>query len=144
MRKQLEELQCSFDWDRVSKSVYCKQPYITRLGRVTNSRRMRWPDTCHFLALFITNYLNATHKGLKYLPIIEHIFYCITHFSCQILSFIHAFVLHTNRLNINADNIPELGGFLFRDFRSKYHNLDIKTYVVETRHRLFMKFLKMF
>ena len=35
MRKQLEELQCSFDWDRVSKSVYRKRPYITRLGALS-------------------------------------------------------------------------------------------------------------
>jgi hypothetical protein len=33
--------------------------------------------------------LNVTHKGRKYLTIIEHVFHCITHFSCQILSFIH-------------------------------------------------------
>ena len=48
-------------------------------------------------------------------------------FSCHNLSSIHAFVLHTNGLNIEADNIPELGGFLFRDFWSKYHNLYIKS-----------------
>jgi hypothetical protein len=26
-------------------------------------------------------------------------------------------------LKVDADNIPELGGFLSRDFGSKYHNL---------------------
>jgi hypothetical protein len=40
----------------------------------------------------------------------------ITHFSSQILVFIHAFVLHTNGLKVDVDYIPELGGFLSRDF----------------------------
>ena len=71
--------------------------------------------------------LNFTHKRRKYLTIIEHIFYFIIPFSCHNLSSIHAFVLHTNGLNVDADNIPELGGFIFRDFGSKYHNLYIKT-----------------
>ena len=53
--------------------------------------------------------------------ITEHVFHCITYFSCQILSFIHTFVLHTNGLKVDADYIPEL------DFGSKYHNLYIKT-----------------
>jgi hypothetical protein len=48
-------------------------------------------------------------------------------FSCHNLSSIHAFVLHTKELKVDADNIPELGGFLFRDFGGKYHNLYIKT-----------------
>ena len=52
------------------------------------------------------------------LPIIEHVFHCITHFSCQILSSIHAFVLHTNELKVDADYIPELC-FFSRDFGSK-------------------------
>jgi hypothetical protein len=30
-------------------------------------------------------------------------------------------------LKVDADNIPELGGFLSRDFGSKYYNLFIKT-----------------
>ena len=30
-------------------------------------------------------------------------------------------------LKVDADNIPEVGGFLSRDFGSKYHNLYIKT-----------------
>ena len=30
-------------------------------------------------------------------------------------------------LKVDADNIPELGGFLSRDFGSKYHNLYVKT-----------------
>ena len=30
-------------------------------------------------------------------------------------------------LKVDADNIPELGGFLSQDFGSKYHNLYIKT-----------------
>jgi hypothetical protein len=51
------------------------------------------------------------------------IFYFIIPFSCHNLSSIHAFVLHTNGLNVDVDNIPELGSFLFRDFGSKYHNL---------------------
>jgi hypothetical protein len=59
--------------------------------------------------------LIVTHKGLKYLPIIEHIFYCITYFTRQVLSFIHAFVLHTNGLKVDADYIPELI-FFSRDF----------------------------
>jgi hypothetical protein len=43
--------------------------------------------------------------------IIEHVFHCITHFSCQILSFIHTFVLHTDRLEVDAHYISELGFF---------------------------------
>jgi len=39
---------------------------------------------------------------------IEHIFYCIIHLTCQVLSFIHAFVLHTNGLKVDVDYIPEL------------------------------------
>ena len=42
------------------------------------------------------------------LTIIEHIFYFIIPFSCQNLSSIHAFVLHTNGLEVDADYIPEL------------------------------------
>jgi hypothetical protein len=42
--------------------------------------------------------------------------HCITHFSCQILSFIHAVVLHTNRLKVDADYIPELGFFSLLKF----------------------------
>ena len=56
----------------------------------------------------------VTHKGRKYLPIIEHIFYCITYFTRQVLSFIHAFVLYTNGLKVDADYIPEL--IFSRDF----------------------------
>jgi hypothetical protein len=67
-------------------------------------------------------FFNFTHKGRKYLTIIEHIFYFIIPFSCQNLSSIHAFVLHTNGLQVDADYIPELG-FSSRDFGSKYHNL---------------------
>ena len=52
--------------------------------------------------------LNVTHKGRKYLTIIEHVFHCITHFSCQILSFIHAFVLYMNGLRVDADYISKL------------------------------------
>ena len=59
--------------------------------------------------------------------IIEHIFYFIIPFSYQNLSSIHAFILHTNGLKVDADYIPELGGFLSRYFGSKYHNLNIKT-----------------
>ena len=40
--------------------------------------------------------------------IIEHIFYFIIPFFCQNLSSIHAFVLHTNGLEVDADYIPEL------------------------------------
>ena len=54
--------------------------------------------------------------------IIEHIFYFIIPFSCQNLSSIHALVLHTNGLQVDADYIPELG-VSSRDFVSKYHNL---------------------
>jgi hypothetical protein len=61
----------------------------------------------------------------KYLPIIEHFFHCITHFSYQIISFIHTFVLYTNGLKVDEDYIPELDFFLLR-FDSKYHNLYIK------------------
>ena len=54
-------------------------------------------------------------------------FFIVLHFfSCQILSFIHAFILHMNGLNVDADYIPELG-FFSRNFGSKYHNLYIKT-----------------
>ena len=67
-------------------------------------------------------FFNFTHKGRKYLTIIEHILYFIIPFSCQNLSSIHAFVLHTNGLQVAADYIPELG-FSSRDFVSKYHNL---------------------
>ena len=63
----------------------------------------------------------VTHKGRKYLPIIEHIFYCITYFTRQVLSFIHAFVLHTNGLKVDADYIPELI-FFSRDFGGKCTN----------------------
>jgi hypothetical protein len=73
----------------------------------------------HHLIFF---FFNFTHKGQKYLTIIEHIFYFIIPFSCQNLSSIHAFVLHTNRLQVDADYILELG-FSSRDFGSKYHNL---------------------
>ena len=48
------------------------------------------------------------NKDENILPIIEHVFHCITHFSCQILSFIHAFVLHTNGLKVVAGYIPGL------------------------------------
>ena len=44
-----------------------------------------------------------THKGRKYLSIIEHIFYFIIPFSCQNLRSIHAFVLHTKRLQVDVD-----------------------------------------
>ena len=64
----------------------------------------------------------VTHKGRKYLMITEHVFHCITHFSCQILSFLQTFVLHTDGLKVDADYTPELG-FFFQDFGSKYHNL---------------------
>jgi hypothetical protein len=60
-----------------------------------------------FRRMKFTDKLNVTHKGQKYLPIIENIFHCITHFSWQILSFIHAFVLHMNRLKVDADYVPE-------------------------------------
>ena len=52
-------------------------------------------------------FFNFTHKGRKYLTIIEHIFYFII--PCQNLSSIRAFVLHTNGLQVDADYIPELG-----------------------------------
>jgi hypothetical protein len=89
---------------------------------------------CTFVILFKKYYLeynfffflNVTHKGRKYLTITEHVFHCSTHFSCQILSFIHAFVLHTNVLKVDADYIPEPGFFSW-DFGSKYHNLYIMT-----------------
>jgi len=55
------------------------------------------------------------NKDGNILPIIEHVFHCITHFSYQILSFIHAFVLHTNGLKVDAGHIPELG-FFSRDY----------------------------
>ena len=67
-------------------------------------------------------FFNFTHKGRKYLTIIEHISYFIIPFSCQNLSSIHAFVLHTNGLKVDVDYIPELG-FSSQDFESKYHNL---------------------
>ena len=65
-----------------------------------------------------------THKGWKYLTIlIEHIFYFIfIPFSCQNLSSIHAFVLHTNGLKVDADYTPKLC-FSSQDFGSIYHNL---------------------
>jgi hypothetical protein len=67
-------------------------------------------------------FFNFTHKGRKYLTIIEHIFHFIIPFSCQNLSSNHAFVLHTNGLQVEVDYIPELG-FSSQDFVSKYHNL---------------------
>ena len=56
----------------------------------------------------VPTFQNVAHKGWKYLPIIGHVFHRITHFSCQILSFIHAFA-HTNGLKV--DYIYELGFF---------------------------------
>jgi hypothetical protein len=47
--------------------------------------------------------LGTSTKGRKYLTIIEHIFYFIIPFSCQNLSSIHAFVLHTKGLQVDAD-----------------------------------------
>ena len=58
------------------------------------------------------------NKDGNILPMIEHVFHCITHFSCQILSFIHTFVHHTNGLKVDVDYIPELC-FCSRDFGSK-------------------------
>jgi hypothetical protein len=58
------------------------------------------------------------NKDGNILPMIEHVFHCITHFSCQILSFIHTFVRHTNGLKVDVDYIPELC-FFSRDFGSK-------------------------
>jgi len=58
------------------------------------------------------------NKDGNILPIIEYFFHCITHFSCQILSCIHAFVLHTNGLKVDADYISELC-FFSQDFGSK-------------------------
>jgi len=46
-------------------------------------------------------------------------FFIALHFSCQILSFIQAFVLHTIGLKVDADYMPELGFFFSRDFGSK-------------------------
>ena len=57
------------------------------------------------------------------LPIIEHVFHCITHFSCQILSFNHPFILHTNRLKVDVDYIHKLD-FFSRDFGSKCTTAD--------------------
>ena len=48
--------------------------------------------------------------------------YFIIPFSYQNLSTIHAFVLHTKGLKVDADYIPKLG-FSSWDFGSKYHNL---------------------
>ena len=62
---------------------------------------------------------NFTHKGRKYLTIIEHISYFIIPFSCQNLSSIHAFVLHTNGLKVDADYIPGVGSYLWRVFLSR-------------------------
>jgi hypothetical protein len=63
----------------------------------------------------LPHFKRMLYKVRKYLTIIEHVFHSITHFSCQILSFIHAFVLHMNRLKVDVDYIPELG-FFSRDF----------------------------
>ena len=63
-------------------------------------------------------FLNVTHNSWKYLPTIGHVFHCITHFSCQILSFIHTFVLHMNGVKVDADYIPKLGFFTW-DFWSQ-------------------------
>ena len=46
------------------------------------------------------------YRPTLFLSITEHIFHCIPHLFCQILSFIHAFVLHMNGLKVNADYIP--------------------------------------
>jgi hypothetical protein len=45
-------------------------------------------------SLLIFIFFNFTHKGRKYLTIIEHIFYFIIPVSCQNLSSIHANVKH--------------------------------------------------
>ena len=45
-------------------------------------------------------------------------------------------------LKVDADNIPEVGGFLSRDFGSKYYNLFIKTQILGLI-RPFSEFLSM-
>jgi hypothetical protein len=67
------------------------------------------------------------HIQSNLLMIIKHIFHCNAHFSCQNISSIHTFVLHTNGLKVDVDYIPELGFFFSGDLGSKYHNLYIKT-----------------
>jgi len=59
--------------------------------------------------------------------IIEHVFHCITHFSCQILSFIHTLVLQTNGLKVDAGwcGLYTWTRIFSRDFGSKYHNVYI-------------------
>jgi hypothetical protein len=60
---------------------------------------------------------NFTHKRQKYLKIILTHFFL---FHCTLS--MHVSSTRTG-LKVDADNIPELGGFLSRDFGSKYHNL---------------------
>ena len=59
------------------------------------------------------------NKNGNILPIIEYVFHYIAHFSFQIVSFIHAFVLNTNGLKVDADYIIELGFFLPRLWEQK-------------------------
>ena len=61
-------------------------------------------------------------------------FHCITHFSCQILSFIHAVVLHTNRLKVDVDYIPELGFFLSPEILGAKRGVDNAQMWVKYRH----------
>jgi len=64
------------------------------------------------------------YRPTPFLSITEHIFHCIPHFFCQILSFIHAFVLHMNGLKCtNADNIRPYTVVNQMDFNK--HNLAI-------------------
>jgi hypothetical protein len=68
--------------------------------------------------------LNFTHKRGKYLKIILAHFFL---FHCTLS--MHLSSTRTG-LKVDADNIPELGGFLrilSQDFGSKYNNLYIKT-----------------
>ena len=59
-------------------------------------------------------FFNFIHKGRKYLTIIEHIFYFIIPISCQNLSSIHAFVLHTKGLQVDVDLYTRTRFFLSR------------------------------
>jgi hypothetical protein len=98
----------------LDNSLYNRHCLTRAAGMVFSYKSsLKPPYNGQFIIILFLS-LNFTHKSRerrKYLTIIEHIFYFIIPFSCQNLSSIHAFVLHTNGLNVDADNIPELGGF---------------------------------
>ena len=87
------------------------------LYSVSSKQNERWATQAQLSAEPLV--FNFTHKGRKYLTIIEHISYFIIPFSCQNLSSIHAFVLHANGLKVDADYIPGVGSYLWRVFLSR-------------------------